>query len=143
MILVVFSSTAVCIVSIFAWIPIWCNLLLKAFGTVPKAPITIRITGTFLPIELVILLPNRDISLIFPFTSFQLFDLQVLKSLQSDMYYLSTIIRSELPDSIWWSVCISKSQSNWLLSFYRTDSAVCSYYLPVWANCNWLHNSQW
>ena len=35
-------------VSIFVRIPIWSNLFINDFGTVPKAPITIEITVTFL-----------------------------------------------------------------------------------------------
>ena len=37
---------------------------------------------------------------------------------------------------IWWSICISKSQS-------RSDSGLCIYYLFIWSNFNFLHNSQW
>ena len=38
--------------------------------------------------------------------------------------------------------CISKSQKILCVSFSRTDSGLCIYYL-VWSNFNFLHNFQW
>ena len=42
-----------------------------------------------------------------------------------------------------WSVYISKSQRRLCVSFSRTDSGLCIYYLFVWSNFSFLHNSQW
>ena len=57
--------------------------------------------------------------------------------------FLLIIIRSCNLAEIWWSVCISKSQRNLWVSFYRTDSGLCIYHLFVWSNFNFLHNFQW
>ena len=44
---------------------------------------------------------------------------------------------------IWWSICISKSQRSYCISFSRTDSMLCIYHLFLRSNFNFLHNSQW
>ena len=57
--------------------------------------------------------------------------------------FLLFIIRCGRLADIRWSVCISKSQWNLCVSFSRTDVGLCIYYLFVWSNFNFLHNSQW
>ena len=42
-----------------------------------------------------------------------------------------------------WSVYISKSLTSLCVSFSRTDSELCTYYLFVWSNFIFLHDSQW
>ena len=58
-------------------------------------------------------------------------------------FFLLNIYRSGRLAEIRWPVCISKSQRNLCISFYRTDSRLCIYYLFEWSNLNFLHNSQW
>ena len=40
-----------------------------------------------------------------------------------------------------WSFIISESQGTLYVSFLLTDSSLCIYYLVVWSNFNFLHNS--
>ena len=58
-------------------------------------------------------------------------------------YFLLIIIRSGCLAEIWLSFCILKSQWSWAVSFSRTDSGLCIYYLFVRSNFNLFHNSQW
>ena len=61
----------------------------------------------------------------------------------SFLLLLLTITRSGCPAEIKWSFYISKSQRIWCGTFSRMDSWLCIYYLFVWSNSNFLHNSQW
>ena len=58
-------------------------------------------------------------------------------------FFFLTITRSGRLAEIRWYVCISKSKRILCVLFSRTDSVVCIYYLFVWSNLNFLHNSQW
>ena len=58
-------------------------------------------------------------------------------------FFLLTITRSGRLTEIRWSVCISKSQETWCVSFSRTDSALCICHLFVRSNLNFLLNFQW
>ena len=51
--------------------------------------------------------------------------------------------RSCLLVGIRWFFSISKSQRIFCVSFSRTDSALCIYYLLVWSNFNRLRISHW
>ena len=57
-------------------------------------------------------------------------------------FFLLIIIRSGLRPEIRWSVCISKSHRSLWVSFSRTDTGLCIYYLLAWSNLNFLHISQ-
>ena len=59
------------------------------------------------------------------------------------IFFLLFISRFGLLARIKWSFCISKSQRILCIWFSRTDSGLCIYYLVVWLNFNFLHNSQW
>ena len=58
-------------------------------------------------------------------------------------FFLLIITRSDRLAEIKGSVFISKFLWSWCVSFSRTDSGLCIYYLFVWSNFNSLHNSQW
>ena len=57
--------------------------------------------------------------------------------------WVNRITRSGRLVEIRWSICISKSQRILGVSSSRTDSGLCIYYLLIWSNLNFLHNSQW
>ena len=42
-----------------------------------------------------------------------------------------------------WSICISKSQRNWCITFSMMDSGLCWYYLFACLNFKHLHISHW
>ena len=115
--------------------------------TVPRVPIIIGIIVTFIFPSLFNSLAKVEL-LIPLFTFFQFYsvfhqDSKVHNSASSLFFFLLIIIRSGHLAKIWWSVCISKSQSCLCISFSRTDSALCIYHLFVWSNFNPLHNFQW
>ena len=60
----------------------------------------------------------------------------------SSLFLLITIKSGRLAE-IRQSVCISKSQRSLCISLSRTYAGLCIYYLLVWSNLNFLHNSQW
>ena len=61
----------------------------------------------------------------------------------SYIYVHKYIMRSGHLTEIRWSVCILKSQKCFCVSFSRTDSGLYIYYLFIWSNLNFWHNSQW
>ena len=65
------------------------------------------------------------------------------KVLNSASCLLLLIIISSCLAEIRWSVFISKFNRSLYVSFSRTDSGLCIYYLFVRSNLNFLHNSQW
>ena len=113
--------------------------------TVPKAPINIGINVTFMffsffqfsgMVELLIIL--------FPF--FQFYSVVSWDSVvhnSSSSLFLLIILRSGRLAEIRWSVCISKSQGSFCVSFTRTDARWCICRLFVWSNFNFLHSFQW
>ena len=50
--------------------------------------------------------------------------------------FLLTMTRSGRLSEIMWSVCVSKSQKIFCVSFSRRDSRLCIYHLFVWSNFN-------
>ena len=56
--------------------------------------------------------------------------------------FLYTIPRSGRLAEIKWSVCISKFQRSWCVSFSRTDSGLCIYHWFEGSNFNFWHSSQ-
>ena len=65
------------------------------------------------------------------------------KVLFSFFFLFLTIARSGCLAEIRWFVCVSKSLRSFCASFSWTDPGLCIYYLFVWSNLNFLHNSQW
>ena len=106
--------------------------------TVPRAPITIDITVTFMfPSVFNSLSRSRYL---FFFSQQQ--NSQILQVLFFSFFFF-IMIRSGRLVEIWWSVCISKSQRRLCVSFFRIDAGLCINHLFVWSNLNFLHNSQW
>ena len=58
-------------------------------------------------------------------------------------FFLLTITTSGHLAKSRWCIYSSKSQKILSVSFSRTDSRFYIYYLFVWSNLNFLHNSQW
>ena len=56
--------------------------------------------------------------------------------------FFLTIIRSGRLAEVRWFVWISKCQRSLCVSFSRKDSGLCIYYMFVWSNLNFLHNSK-
>ena len=106
-------------------------------SVVPRAPITIGITITFMFHSFFnSLVRSRYLSLFTLSFNFTLWSTipQVLS------FLLIIFIRSGRRAEIRWSVRILKSQRNLYVSFSRTDSRLCIYHLFVWSNFNFL---QW
>ena len=114
--------------------------------TVPKAPITISITLTFMFHSFFFnsLARSRYLSLFSLSFNFILWSTGTGKStILQVLTFLLIIIRSGRLAEIRWSVCISKSLRSLWVSFSRIDSKLCIYHLFVWSNLNSLHNYQW
>ena len=116
---------------------------IKALVTLPSVPITIGITVTIMFYSFFIsLASSRYLS----FAFFQFYPVvngnsKVHNSVGSN--FLLTITR---PGRLAWirgSVCISKSQRSFCVSFFRTDSELYVYHLFLKSNLSFLHNSQW
>ena len=97
--------------------------------TVPRAPITIGITVTFILHRFFFFqFPNEVQVLIFLFAFFQFYsvinwDSEVYNS--ASLFFLLIIKRSGRLAEIRWSVCISKSQRSLCVSFSRRESGLC------------------
>ena len=120
-------------------------LFINPLMTVPRAPITVDITFTFMfrGFFFSVLLPGLRTYVSFHFHS-------VSSSGQSEWQsplfcrfsFLLTITQPDHLSEIRWSVCISKSQR--ILVFHllgQTGSYI--HHLSVWSNSNFLHNSLW
>ena len=111
---------------------------------VPSAPITIGITVTFkFHSFFSSLVRSRYLSIfssswIWTLLAFSKFTLQ-----QVFFLFLLTVTRSGRLVEIKWSVCISILLRNLCVSFSSTDSWLCTQYLFICSNINFLHNSQW
>ena len=70
-------------------------------------------------------------------------DVTAKSTVQQVFFLLLTITRFGRLVEIRWSVCISKSQRIFCVSFSWTDSGLCISHFVVWSNLNFLHNSQW
>ena len=113
--------------------------------TVPRALITIGINITFMFHSFLIPKQSRSTYPSFRILTILLCGLSRSQSPQSCEFslFLLIIIRSGRVAEIRWSVYISKSQWSLCMSFSRRDSGLYIYYLFVWLNFNFLHNSQW
>ena len=110
----------------------------KPLWIFPSTPITAGITVTF--ITLLVLWKGLSLSLFFLLSLCGPPGLYNKVDYLASSIFLLTITRSVLLASIWWYVCISKSQRILCISFFRTDSELCIYHLIVWSNFNFLHN---
>ena len=117
------------------------NLLL----TVPRAPITIGITVTFMFHSFFNSLARSRYLYFFSLSfTFTLWSAGTAKyTILQVLFFLLIIIRSGRLGEIRWSVCILKSQRSLCVSFSKTDSGLCIYHLFVWSNLNFLHSAQW
>ena len=91
--------------------------------------------------------PNKVEVLILLFTFFSILlysqpGQQIPQFCKFSFLLLLIIIKSGRMAEMRLSVCISKSQRNLRVSFSKTDSGLSIYYLFVWSNLNFLHNSQ-
>ena len=130
----------------FGWsllIPLFAALLKKALGIVQRAPITIRMTVTFMFHSFSVLLQDLGTYLSSRFSS-------VLPCVQPErqsplfgmfIFFLFSITWSGLLAEIRWSVCILKAGRILYISFSRTDFGLCIFHLFVWSNSNFWHNS--
>ena len=113
--------------------------------TVPRIPITIGISAILIFHSFFNSLA-RSRHLSFFFTFFQFYFVvsrnRKVRNFASSLFLLM-IIRSDRLTEIRWSVCMSKSHWSLCISFSRTVSGLYIYYLFVWLNFNFLHNSQW
>ena len=101
--------------------------------SVPRAPITIGITITFMFYSFFYSLARSKylsfFSLSFDFT---LWSAETAKFTILQVLFLLTIIRVGLLAEIRWSICVSKSSR---VCASRRDSGLCIYYLFVWSPC--------
>ena len=112
---------------------------------VPKAPITIGTTVTFMFHTFFNSLARSRYLSFFPHSfSFILWSAGTAKStILQFLFFLLIIIRSGLLAEIKWSVCMSKSHRSLWVSFSMTGAGFCIYHFLVWSNLNFLHISQW
>ena len=130
-----FNNAVVCMVStrplIFKSSSPWTSLLV----TVPRAPITISITVTFIfhsffrPLA-----RSKYLSLFSLSFNFILWSAATAKStiLQVLFFFFLLIISKSGRD--YRIVCISKSQKSLCVSFFGTDSGLCIYHLFAWSH---------
>ena len=113
--------------------------------TVPKAPITIDITVTFMfhnffsPLARSRHVSFFSLPFIFALCSAETTTFTVWQIL----FFLLIITRSGRLAEISWPVCISKSQRSLCISFFRIDYVLWIRHLFAGSNFNFLHNSQW
>ena len=117
----------------------------KLLGIFPSVSITIGITVTFMFHSFISSLTRSK------YLSF--FSLSLIFTQWSAGTANSTILQAQFFFSIiTWScrlaemrrrVYISKFQRNFCVSLSRKDFRLCIYYLLVWSNLNFLHNSEW
>ena len=124
------------IYNVGAWMVSTCTFISKStrlctypLVTVPNAPFTIRIT-----------VRSRNLSLFSPFVTFNLWRSSLFGKFP--FFFLLTITRSGRLAEIKGSVCLSKSQRSFCVTFSRMDSRLFIYHLFVLSNLNFLHNSQ-
>ena len=126
------------------------SLLTKVLGTVSSAPIKIGITINFIFYSFFNSQARfRYLSLF----SFSFIFNSVVRMVRQSLlfcrfslflFFFSLIsTRCGLLGDIRWSVCIPKSQWILCVSFSRMYSGLCIYYLVVWSDFNFWHNSQW
>ena len=134
------SNTVVWMVSILLLISSSLSFSFKAFGTVLRAPIKIRITVTLN--SLFSSLASSNYLFIFLFS---LIFTQCSGRSKSPWYqilfFLLLNTRFDLQVGIRWSICISKSKRILCIWFSRTYSGLRVCVLVVWTKFNLLHNS--
>ena len=148
-ILVDLSNAVVWMVLVLPMISSSSSTFSKPLGTVLSTPATIDMVVTFMFYNVFSSLARSKYLSLFLFS---LIFTQWSAGWQSSQFsrfsfFLLIITRSGLLVGIRWSVCISKSKRILCILFTRTDgwtdSDLCMYYLLVWSNFNFLHNSQW
>ena len=121
--------------------------LSKPWGSVWSVPITIGITVTFMFHSFFMSLVRfKFLSLFLLFFIFIVvcWDSKVHYTTGSPFFFFWLIITwFDLLAGISWFVCISKSLRIMCISLSKMDSGLCIYYLFIWSNFNFLHNSQW
>ena len=106
------------------------SAFINPFGVVPIAPITIGITVSFMfHWFFSSLARSRYLFLFSLYFNFTLKSAGTTKSPIREVLFLLTI--TSLVE-IRWCVCIPKSQRSLCVSFTKTDSRLCIYYLIVW-----------
>ena len=114
--------------------------------TVPRAPITIGNTFTFM-FHIFFQFPSKKEILILLFAFFQFYsvvcwDSKVHNSTNSFTFFCwlswGLVIWPRLGDPF-----VSQNPRSLCVSFSRTDSGFYIYHLFVWSNLNFLHNSHW
>ena len=118
--------------------------------TVLTAPITIGIIVTFV-FHSFFQFPSKDQVFIPLLAFFQFYSVvsrdskihNFASSFFCFLFFLLTIIRSDLLAEIRWFVCMPKSHRSLCVSFSRTDAGLCIYHLFVWSNSNFFSKSQW
>ena len=110
--------------------------------TVPRAPIAIGITVTFMFHSFFNSSKTQVLIFLFAFFVSPFGQPERQHSLFGKFSFLLTITWSDRLVEIKWSVCISKSQRILFISLSRTCSGLSIYHLFVWPNLNFLHISQ-
>ena len=102
--------------------------------TVPRIPITIGITVTFMFHSFIL----QGLRTYLSFRYLSVLPCGQPKSTIWQIHFLLTITRSGHLAEIRGYVCISKSQRIFSISFSRTNSGLCIECLLVWSNLNFL-----
>ena len=112
---------------------------------VPRAPITISVTTSFMFHNFFnSQARSRYLSFFLLSFNFTLWSARTAKStIQQVFISLLIITRFGCLVEIRWSIYISKSQSSLCISFSKKNSWLWIYHLFIWSNFNFLHNSQW
>ena len=113
------------------------SLFTNSLVRVPRALITIGTTTTSM-FHSFSQFPSKVQVLILLFAFFLLYsvvsrDSKVHNS-ASSLFLLLIIVRSDRLAKIRLSICMSRSQRSFYVSFYRTDVGFCIYHLFVWSN---------
>ena len=118
------------------------NPTINPLATLPRAPIRIGITVTFMFHSFFNSLARSKYLSFFSLSfNFTLWSAGTAKS--TILFFLLIITWSGRQAEIRWSVCVSKSQRILCVSFSGTDSVLSIYHLFIWSKLNFLHNSQW
>ena len=110
--------------------------------TLLKAPIITGITVTFMFHNFFSFLTGLKNLFLFSLSFiFTLWSAETAKSIIWQFFFIISMAGrlTEIRESIF----ISKSQRSLCVSFSRTDSGLSIYYLFIWWNLNFLHNSRW
>ena len=112
--------------------------------TVPRAPIIIVITVTFMFLSFFnSLARSRYLSLFAFFQFYPKVNRNDKVHYSAGSLFLLTITRSGHLAEIRWSFCILKSFRSLCVPFSMPSSGLYIYHLFVWSNLSFLHNSQW